>query len=82
MGQSIYDIHSILFDSYLAVPVTEFNTYMKRLYDNWMDQVGEMKNIKFEQLMHCSKVKVILLISRGKWGKRTMEQEEIIALKE
>ncbi len=80
-GQNIDDNHSILFDAYLAVPNAEFNAYMHRLYDNGMDQVGEMKNIKFKQLMQCVKSKYNLLVSMGRWGIKTKEQKEIIALK-
>lgn len=43
-------IYSILFDAYLTVPDAEFNGYLKSLYNDCMDQVGKMKNIKFEQL--------------------------------
>ncbi len=79
--QNIDNVHCILFIAYLAIPNAEFNTYMHCLYDNWMDQVGEMKNIKFEQLMQHAKAKYDLLLSMGKWGIKTKEQEEIIALK-
>ncbi len=46
-----------------------------------MDQVGEMKNIKFKQLVQYAKAKFNLLVSVRKWGTKTKEQEEIIALK-
>ncbi len=54
---------------------------MKCLYDNWMDQVGEMKNIKFEQLMQRMKAKFDLFVSLGIWGTKTNEQEEIVTQK-
>ncbi len=79
--QNVDDVHSILFKAYLAIPDAEFNTYMRCLHDDWMDQVGEMKNIKFEQLMQCAKAKYNLLVLMGKWGTKTKEQEEIITLK-
>ncbi len=80
-GQAVDDVHSILFDAYLAVPDAEFHQYMKRLHDDWMDQVGEMKGIKFEHLMQRAKAKYDLLVSLGKWGTKWQEQEELIALK-
>lgn len=54
---------------------------MKCLYNDWMDQVDEMKNIKFKQLMHNAKAKFNLLVSVRKWGIKAKEQEEIITLK-
>lgn len=74
-------VYFILCDACLAVPNREFNTYLKFMYSNWMDQVGGMKNIKFIHLMQYAKAKFDLLISLGKWGTKTNEQEEIIALK-
>ncbi len=65
----------------MAVPDAKFHQYMKRLQDDWTDQVCEMKGIKFEHLMQCAKAKYNLLVSLGKWGTKSQEQKELIALK-
>lgn len=81
-GQTVDNVHSILFDAYLAVFNAKFNTYIWRLYDNWMDQVGDIKmlSIKYEQLMQQAKAKYDSLISLGRWGAKIQEQEELIVL--
>ncbi len=51
--QNVDEVHYILFYTLLAIPDAEFNTYMKNLYKDWMDQVGEIKNIKFKLMLTC-----------------------------
>ena len=51
-GQSVDNVHTILFDAYLlGVPDATFHDYMRRLQDDWMNQTGEMHNATHEDIM-------------------------------
>ena len=53
---------------------------MKRLYDNWLDQTADMRDISHEALMARAKAKFDLLLSLGRWGTQSSEQQQILAL--
>jgi predicted metal-dependent hydrolase len=81
-GQSVDNVHTILFDNYLlGVPDAIFHDYMRRLQDDWMDQTGDMRNATHEDIMKKAKAKYDLLVNSGKWGAKSPDQEKIIALK-
>ena len=40
-----------LFDSYLVVKDSDFRDYMKRIYDNWLDERKDMVDLTYEKLM-------------------------------
>jgi hypothetical protein len=51
-GQSVDDVHTILFNAYLlGIPDATFHDYMRRLQDDWMNQTGEMHNATHEDIM-------------------------------
>jgi hypothetical protein len=80
-GQSVDDVHTILFEAYLqGVPDATFHNYMSRLQDDWMDQTGDMKDATHEDIMKKAKAKYDLLVNSGKWGAKSPDQEKIIAL--
>jgi hypothetical protein len=80
-GQSVDDVHTILFEAYLqGVPDATFHDYMSRLQDDWMDQTGDMKDATHEDIMKKAKAKYDLLVNSGKWGAKSPDQEKIIAL--
>ncbi len=80
-GQSIDDVHTILFKAYLqGVSDTTFHDYMRRLQDDWMDQTGDMRDATHEDIMKKAKAKYDLLVNSGKWGAKSPDQEKIIAL--
>ncbi len=72
----IDNVHSSLFDTYLAVPDAEHHQCTKNLYDDWMDQVRNMKITKFKHSIQQAKARYNLFMFLSKW-----EQEEVIALK-
>jgi hypothetical protein len=43
-GKSVDDEHTILFEAYKVVPDANFHAYMDMLYDDWVDQTGDMKD--------------------------------------
>jgi hypothetical protein len=54
-GQSVDDVHTILFEAYLqGVPDMAFHDYIRRLQDNWMDQTGDMRDDTHEDIMKVS----------------------------
>jgi hypothetical protein len=80
-GQSVDDVHTILFDAYLqGVPDATFHDYIRRLQDDWMDQTGDMRDATHEDIMKKAKAKYDLLVNSGKWGAKSPDQEKIIAL--
>jgi len=80
-GQSVDDVHTILFDAYLlGVPDATFHEYIRRLQDDWMDQTGDMRDATHEDIMKKAKAKFDLLVNSGKWGGKSPDQEKIIAL--
>jgi len=80
-GQSVDDVHTILFEAYLqGVPDATFHDYMRRLQDDWMDQTGDMRDATHEDIMKKAKAKYDLLVNSGKWGAKSPDQEKIIAL--
>ena len=80
-GQSVNDVHIILFEAYLqGVPDATFHDYMRRLQDNWMDQIGDMQDAMHEDIMKKAKAKYDLLVNSGKWGEKSADKEKIIAL--
>jgi hypothetical protein len=81
-GQSINDVHIILFDTYLqGVPDATFHDYIRRLQDDWMDQTGDTRDATHEDIMKKAKAKFDLLVNSGKWGAKSPDQEKIILLK-
>ncbi len=80
-GQSVDDVHTILFKAYLqGVPDATFHDYMSRLQDDWMDQTGDMRDATHEDIMKKAKAKYDMLVNSGKWGVKSPDQEKIIAL--
>jgi hypothetical protein len=80
-GQSIDNVHTILFDAYLlGMPDATFHDYMHRLQDDWMDQTGDMRNATHKDIMKKANAKYDLLVNSGKWGAKSPDQEKIIAL--
>eukprot|EP00804_Cyclotella_cryptica_P030718 CCRYP_009136-RA/>CCRYP_009136-RA protein AED:0.27 eAED:0.27 QI:0/-1/0/1/-1/1/1/0/399 len=80
-GQSVDDVHTILFNAYLqGVPDATFHDYIRRLQDNWMDQTGDMRDATHKDIMKKAKAKFDLLVNSGKWGAKSPDQEKIIAL--
>jgi hypothetical protein len=45
-----------------------------------MDQMGDMSDTIHEDIMKKANAKFDLLMNRGKWGTRSLDQEKIIAL--
>jgi hypothetical protein len=82
-GQSMDDVHTILFEAYLqGVPDATFHNYMSRLQDDWMDQLGDMKDAMHEDIMKKAKAKFDLLVNSRKWGAKSPDQEKIIVAKD
>ena len=80
-GQSVDDVHTILFKAYLqGVPDATFHDYMSRMQDDWMDQTGDMKDATHEDIVKKAKAKYYLLVNSGRWGVKSPDQEKIIAL--
>jgi hypothetical protein len=80
-GQSVDNVHTILFDAYLlGVPDVTFHDYMRRLQDDWMDQTGDMHDATHKDIMKKAKAKYDLLVNSGKLGAKSPDQEKIIAL--
>ena len=79
-GKSVDDVHTILFEAYKVVPDANFHAYMDRLYDDWVDQTGDMKDATHEEVMKKAKQRFDLLNHNDKWGAKSPEQEQIIAL--
>jgi hypothetical protein len=81
-GQSIDNVHTILFDAYLlGIPDATFHDYMSRSQDDWMDQTGDMRDATHKDITKKAKAKYNLLVNSGKWGAKSPDQEKIIALK-
>ncbi len=55
---------------------------MKYLYNRGIDQINEMKYVKFKQIMQCEKAKFDLLISLGKWDIKAKGHDETIVIKQ
>ena len=53
---------------------------MRRLEDDWMDQTGDIRNVTHEDITKKAKEKFDLLMNSGKWGTKSRDQEQIIAL--
>ena len=57
-GQSIDDVHTILFKDYLqGVPDATFRDYMSRLQDDWTKQTGDMKDCTHKDIVKKAKAK-------------------------
>ena len=68
-GQSIDNVHTILFDAYrLGVPDAIFHDYIHRLQDDWMNKTGDMCDATHKGIMKKAKVKYSLLVNSDKWG--------------
>ena len=77
-GESVDGVMSLLFNAYKnAVPDNQFKQYILRLYDDWLDQTGDMAGASQEKLMKKAKAKYDLLKSQGDWGKEYKSQEYI-----
>ena len=77
-GESVDGVMSLLFNAYKnAIPDAKFNQYINRLYDDWLDQTGDMAGASHEKLMKKAKAKYDLLKSQGEWGKEYKSQEYI-----
>ena len=79
-GKSVDDVHTILFSAYKVVPDANFHAYIERLYDDWIDQTGDMVNATHTDLMRKAKQRFDLLTTNNKWGAKSPDQEKIIAL--
>lgn len=80
-GCSCDDVETILFDTYMtAVPDATFQEYMRRNYDDWMDNKGDMKDAKHDVIMRLASQKYNSLVQLGHWGGTTKDQQHIVAL--
>ncbi len=77
--QVVDNVHSILLNTYLTIPSTEFHKPMKKTHDD-MIKVGKMQCIKFENLIQHTKAKYDSYVSISKGVTKSQEQGELIAL--
>ena len=76
-----YDAHiQALFDGYLVAQDFEFRVYMKRLYDDWIDERGDMKDITHEKLMSMALNKYNFHVTKHEWGAKSEDEQRIVAL--
>ena len=75
------DVHTILFEVHLqGIPDATFHDYMRRLQDNWMDQMGDMKDAIHDDIMQKAKAKLDLFMNSGRLVAKSPDQEKIMAL--
>ncbi len=75
-GQSVNDVHTILFEACLqGVPDATFHNYM-RLQDDWTDPTGDIQDPTHEDIIKKAKAKYDLLVNSGKWGDKSPDQEK------
>jgi hypothetical protein len=76
-GASVDDPIQILFDAYQVVPCYNFQTYIGRQYDDYLD--GKLA-LTHEVLLKMAKTKYDWLVSKKKWGAKSPNDEKIVAM--
>ena len=77
-GASVDDPIQILFDAYQVVPCYNFQTYIGRQYDDYLD--GRLTIAHHELLLKMAKTKYDWLVSKKKWGAKSPDDEKIVAM--
>jgi hypothetical protein len=77
-GASVDDPIQILFDAYQIVPCYNFQTYIGRQYDDYLD--GKLVLTHHEALLKMAKAKYDWLVSKKKWGANSPDDEKIVAM--
>ncbi len=76
-GASVDDPIQILFDEYQVVPCYNFQTYIGRQYDDYLD--GKL-TLTHEVLLKMTKTKYNWLVSKKKWGTKSPDDKKIVAM--
>ncbi len=76
-GASVDDPIQILFNAYQVVPCYNFQTYIGRQYDNYLD--GKL-TLTHEVLLKMTKTKYDWLVSKKKWGAKSPDDKKIVAM--
>ncbi len=76
-GASVDDPIQILFDAYQVVPCYNFQTYIGRQYDDYLD--GKL-TLTHEALLKMAKTKYDWLVSTKKWGAKSPDDDKIVAM--
>jgi hypothetical protein len=76
-GATINDPIGIIFETYSVIPCCNFTTYMKRQHDNYLDR---KLTITHKALMATAKRKFDFLKLKGKWGAKSPDDKNIVAM--
>ena len=82
-GEEVDDKEGILFDAYSHVPDAEFRKYMAGKKDDYYDNVNDMEDATYEDIIKKATTKFNLLkaASDHVWGAPSDEEAQVIALK-
>lgn len=82
-GEEVNDKEGILFDTYSHVPDAKFRKYMDDKKDAYYDNVNDMANTTWVDVMKKAKSKFDFLKQDPEhtWGAPSSEEEQVIALK-
>jgi hypothetical protein len=79
-GHGVDDVMTILFEAYKVIPDSNFNAYITRLFDDWIDQSADMIGATHVTLMKKAKQRFDLLNKNNTWGAQSPQDEKIVAL--
>ncbi len=77
-GTTVDDFIGLLFDAYLIIPCHNFKEYICRHHDNWLN--GKLTGMTHETLMTFATCKWDYLKTKGTWGAKSPDNEEIVAM--
>ena len=82
-GEEVDDKEGILFDAYSHVPDSDFRKYMAGKKDDYYDNVNDMQDTTYEDIIKKATAKFNLLkaASDHVWGAPSDEEAQVIALK-
>ena len=69
-----------LFDGYLVAKDSDFRDYMKRIYDDWLDDRPDFKSLAPPKLMSMALAKYNFRVTKNLWGAKSSEEQQIVAL--
>jgi hypothetical protein len=79
-GEVIDDIRAILWKGYAVCEDVTFREWMQGRRDEYLEERDWIKDITHEELIAMATTKFNLLRQEGKWGAKSPEQQQLIAL--
>jgi len=82
-GEEVDDKEGLLFDTYSHVPDAVFRTYMNKKKDDFYDNVNDMQNTNYEDIIKkaAAKLNLLKVSTDHVWGAPSDEEAQVIALK-